>query len=157
MELQQQNIIKAQQQKHTITAMTDAKSTAKVSQIVATQTKLVKQPETQAQTPLMYNIAQDDNSEQLANDIEMEYQYQLEQDNKRKADNVDSLIAHFESLSPSSMDIAHVMASSSSMASSSHIPPSMVGIQLNEPNKRSPEEEHEPKGRRGRPRKKTTK
>ena len=52
------------------------------------------------------------------------------------------------------MNIAHVMASSSSMASSSHIPPNMEGIQLNEPNKRSPEEEHEPKGRRGRPRKK---
>ena len=51
------------------------------------------------------------------------------------------------------MNIAHVMASSSSMASSSHIPPNMEGIQLNEPNKRSPETEHEPKGKVGRPRK----
>ena len=48
------------------------------------------------------------------------------------------------------MNIAHVMASSSSMASSSHVQPNM---EVNESNKRSPEEEHEPKGRRGRPRK----
>ena len=40
------------------------------------------------------------------------------------------------------------------MASSSHIPPNMEGIQLNEPNKRQPEDGHEPKGKRGRPRKK---
>ena len=38
------------------------------------------------------------------------------------------------------MNIAHVMASSSSM-------------EVNEPNKRPPEDGHEPKGKRGRPRK----
>ena len=181
MELQQQNIIKEQQKEHAITAMTDAKSTAKVTKIMATQTKLVKQSEARSQTanpkfkvsetqtakvykgsmgvqtqvePLTYDLtAQDDKSEQLANDIVMESQHQSQQVKKRKGKIVNLLVEHFENISPGSMNIAHVMASSSSMASSSHIPPNMEGIQLNEPNKRSPEEEHEPKGRRGRPRK----
>ena len=88
-------------------------------------------------------------SEQLANDIVMESQHQSQQVKKRKGKIVNLLVEHFENISPGSMNIAHVMASSS------HIPPNMEveGIQLNEPNKRSPEEEHEPKGRRGRPRK----
>ena len=182
MELQQQNIIKEQQKEHAITAMTDAKSTAKVTKIMATQTKLVKQSEARSQTtnpkfkvsetqtanskvytgskgvqtqeePLTYDLtAQDDKSEQLANDIVMESQHQSQQVKKRKGKIVNLLVEHFENISPGSMNIAHVMASSGSMASSSHIPPIMEGIQLNEPNKRSPEDE--PKGKRGRPRKK---
>ena len=64
--------------------MGDASSTAKVLKIVATQTKLVKQSEAETQTPPIYDIAQDDNSEQLANDIEMESQYQSEQVKKER-------------------------------------------------------------------------
>ena len=91
----------------------------------------------QTQAALTYDLAaQDDNSEQLANDIEMESQYQSEQVKKRKAKIVNLLEAHLDDVSPSSMDIAHVMASSSSMASSSNIAQYMEGIQLNEPKKR---------------------
>ena len=178
LELQQQNIIKEQQKEHTITAMTDAKSTAKVTKIMATQTKLVKQSEARSQTtnpkfkvsetqtakvykgsmgvqtqvePLTYDLAaQDDKSEQLANDVVMESQSQSQQVKKRMGKVVNLLVEHFENISPDSMNIAHVMASSGSMASSSHIPQNM---EVNEPNKRSPETEHEPKGKVGRPRK----
>ena len=43
-----------------------------------------KSVQTQAQAPLMFDIAQDDNSEQLANDIEMESQYQSGKLKKKK-------------------------------------------------------------------------
>ena len=142
--------------------MTDATSTAKVLKIVATQTKLIKQADARTQTankkvdtqaPLIYDLTQDDKSEQLATDIEMESEYESNQVQKRNGKIFNLLVEHFENRSPGSMNIAHVMASSS------HIPPNMEveGIQLNEPNKRSHEEEHEPKGRRGRPRQKHNK
>jgi len=204
MELQQQNIIKEQQKDIAINAMTDAKSTAKVLNLVAssTQTKVLKQSEARTQTanpkfkeaniqtanpkfkeaniqttnskvttkgiqtqyspsPLMYDIALDDRVNQLANDIEMASLNQSDQVKKRKAKIVNLLQAHLEDVSPSPMDVAHVMASSSNAASSNYMPPNMVGIQLNEPItnmegiqlNETPETTNEPKGRRGRPRK----
>ena len=81
--------------------MTDANSTAKVTKIVASSTQTenpkFKGPETQTAkvytgtkwvptpAPLTYDLAaQDDNSEQLANDIEMVSQYQSEQEKKER-------------------------------------------------------------------------
>ena len=87
-------------------------------------------------SPLIYDMTLEDKTTQLANDIEMASEKQSDQVKKRKGKIVNLLVEHFENISPGSMNIAHVMASSSSMASSSHIPPNMEGIQLNDPNKR---------------------
>ena len=81
--------------------MTDASSTAKVLNIVASSTQTenpkFKGPETQTAkvytgtkwvptpAPLTYDLAaQDDKSEQLAHDVVMESQYQSQQVKKKK-------------------------------------------------------------------------
>ena len=158
MELQPENIITEQQKEIAIKTMTDANSTAKILKIASTKNQVLKQSGSRTQTanPInyetqFYDIAQEDKVEQLSNDIEMEFEKQSEQVKKGKANMVNLLQAHLEDASPSPMNIAHVIASSSNTASSSDIPAIMEGILSTEPKKRSPEEEHEPKGKVGRP------
>ena len=109
---------------------------------------------------------------------------QSKQVEKGKAKMVNLLQAQLEDASPSSMDIAHVIASSSGASSSNYMQPNTEDRPLNDTNmptavakpkakgrpkkipqsvtdpmlidkelKRSPEEEHEQKGKVGRPRK----
>ena len=142
MELQQQNIIKQQQKELVITAMTDSKGTAKVLKVIAKS-----KPE--SPSPQFFDIAQDDNQEKLSNDIEMVSTQQSQQVAQNKTKFTNLLQAHLDDISPNSGDIAHVIASSSSASSSNYMPP--VPMLIDKELKRSPEEEHEPKGKVGRP------
>ena len=87
MELQQQNIIKAQQKEMAINAMADANSTAKVLKIASTKKNVLKQSGSRTQTQF-YGIAQEDKVEQLSNYIEME----SEKNNQSKLKNKERLI-----------------------------------------------------------------
>ena len=142
MELQQQNIIKEQLKALTSNAMADANSTAKVFKIASTQA-------IPPINPKFFDIAQDDNLEKLSNDIEMVSTQQSQQVAQNKTKFTNLLQAHLDDMSPNSMDIAHVMASSSNASSSNYMPP--VPMLIDKELKRSPEEEHEPKGKVGRP------
>lgn len=142
MELQQQNIIKQQQKELVITAMTDSKGTAKVLKVIA-------KPE--SPSPQFFDIAQDDNQEKLSNDIEMVSTQQSQQVAQNKTKFTNLLQAHLNDISPSPMDTAHVIASSSGASSSNYTQP--VPMLIDKELKRSPEDEHEPKGKVGRPKK----
>ena len=180
MELQQQNIIKEQLKALTINAMADANSTAKVLKVIA-------KSKPKSQLPQNFDIAKDDKNdpeEQLSNDIEMVSTQQSQQVAQNKTKFTNLLQAHLDDISPSPMDTAHVIASSSGASSSNYMPPNMEGIPLNDVNmseitqkpkakgrpkkiqqsvtdpmlidkelKRSPEDEHDQKGKVGRPKK----
>ena len=178
--LQQQNIIKEQLKALTINAMADANSTAKVLKVIA-------KSKPKSQLPQNFDIAKDDKNdpeEQLSNDIEMVSTQQSQQVAQNKTKLTNLVQAHLDDISPSPMDTAHVIASSSGASSSNYMPPNMEGIPLNDVNmseitqkpkakgrpkkiqqsvtdpmlidkelKRSPEDEHDQKGKVGRPKK----
>ena len=65
--------------------------------------------------------------------------------NKTKFTNL--LQAHLDDISPSPMDTAHVIASSSGASSSNYMPPNMEGIPLNDPNMSEITQKPKAKGR----------
>ena len=145
MELQQQNIIREQLKALTINTMADANSTAKVLKIASTQTGGIN-PYGNSQ---VFNLANNDPEEQLSDDIEMVSTQQAQ--NQTKITNL--LQAHFDDMSPNSMDIAHVIASSGGASSSNYMPPNIEVSPLNDPN--MPAITHKPKAK-GRPQKSVT-
>ena len=139
MELQQQNIIREQLKALTINTMADANSTAKVLKIASTQTGGIN-PYGNSQ---VFNLPNNDPEEQLSDDIEMVSTQQAQ--NQTKITNL--LQAHFDDMSPNSMDIAHVIASSGGASSSNYMPPNMEGIPLNDPNMSEITQKPKAKGR----------
>ena len=143
MELQQQNIIKEQLKALTINAMADANSTAKVLKVIA-------QSKPKSQLPQNFDIAKDDKNdpeEQLSNDIEMVSTQQSQQVAQNKTKFTNLLQAHLDDISPSPMDTAHVIASSSGASSSNYMPPNMEGIPLNDVNMSEITQKPKAKGR----------